>query len=133
MQFRQVSDTEFTTHFSNVSDMGENSSEGIRFFNQYYETLVKHISVNWDEKTITFTVLDRDRKTQDVEDRMRGTEHSILWTQKSYVITWKKEDTAKSFHSATTEKELREQYKDSVAYLCNYEKGEYEIDRIDES
>lgn len=132
MQFKQVSDTEFTTHFSNVSDMGENSSEGIRFFNQYYETLVKHISVNWDEKTITFVILDRDREIRDVEDRMRGTEHSILWTEKSYVITWKKQNMAKSYHSSATEKDLRELYKDKVAYLCNYEEGKYEIDSIDE-
>ena len=130
MNFEQINKTTFKTHFSGLDDMGKVAMEGISFFNNTFDVLVKEANCEWDEHKITFVLREESYSAENVEIRIRGSKNSVEWIDRTFKISWKKTVTAESFHTANSEQELREQYKDSVACVCNREDGEFEIDKI---
>ena len=130
MNFEQINGTTFKTRFSGLDDMGKVAMEGISFFNNTFDVLVKEANCEWDEHKVTFILREESYSAEDVEVRLRGSKNSVEWQERGYKILWKKANTAESYHTASSVEELKRQYKNSVACMCNHKEGKYEIESI---
>lgn len=130
MEFRQIDSVTFETRFDDLNEMGKIAEEGITFFNYTFAELVKDVNCNWDTHQITFILRGDSYSTDEINVRIDGTKNSVMWQEKDYKIVWKKTMRAESYHCAGSEEQLRKQYKDHEAVMCNIDTGKYEIDQI---
>ena len=61
---------------------------------------------------------------------MKGSANYVAWKVQLYKILWKRKGVAESYHSATSVEELKKDYKDKVAFLCNEKDSDWEMDKI---
>ena len=130
MDFEQIDSITFTAYFEDFDDMAKVATKGISFFNNTFDVLVKEANCEWDTHKVTFILRSHSYSISNVENRMKGTGNSVEWKNREFKILWKKIKKAESYHTANSEQELREQYKDSIACLCNHQDEEFKIDRI---
>ena len=128
----EVCDTEFTVGFNSLNEMGEVQVEAIRFINECFNVCVRKVRVDLPAYRMQLTLETPNRSLSEIQDSVRGrTDFKVVWKQKDYKMIWKRKQVAESYHSANSIEELKEQYSDRVASLCNMEyEGEWVIDKV---
>ena len=130
MEFTEIGKNLFTTPFCGITQLGENVIKGINFFNNTFGNIVTKISAVWADDVIVFTVSPFYKNTTTINRNAKSDGNKVFWQENSYEIIWKETNTAKSYHTAISEGDLREEYKNKVACLCRETSGKWKIDRI---